>query len=166
MSTAGWQPADSVQSWRERWHTDLQPVKQVGPDDCFPACVATILGVPLAEVPNFFFGPDNTEELARRWFGERCLAPLTLTFSGSLADLLMHSERLNPSIPFILGGTNLEGRQHWVVCVGGRIIHEPSPGFGPDDGGVVGPCQDGAYQVMYFVALPGIGRKAEMAKGT
>jgi hypothetical protein len=138
-------------------------IKQEEHDDCYAACVATVLGIDLADVPNFYRDAGGAAGLTRmpevygmirEWARGRGLAPLFLLTPAPLAFLLAHSERLNPGVPFILGGTSIHGRGHAVVACHGRIIHEPAPGFGPEDGGVVSPGPDGQYEVTYFVVLP------------
>lgn len=140
-------------------------VKQAAQNDCYSACVATILGLDLADVPKFY--PDaaaamppgvtrvpKVYDTIREWAWRRGLAPLIMLARVDLAYLLHHSERLNPGIPYILSGTSIFGTGHSVVACHGRIIHEPMPGFGPEDGGIVAPGEDGQYEVTYFVTLP------------
>lgn len=138
-------------------------VKQAEHDDCYSACVASLLGLDLADVPNFYrdaggcTGLTRMPEvygLIREWAWPRGLAPLFLQTRADLPYLLHHSERLNPGVPYILGGTSKYGTGHAVIACHGRIIHEPAPGYGPEAGGVVSPGVDGQYEVTYFVTLP------------
>jgi len=139
------------------------PVKQAEHDDCYSACVASLLGLELAEVPKFYreaggaAGFTQVPEvfgMIREWCRPRGIAPLFLPVSVSLEYLLEHTERLNPGVPFILSGTSRYGTGHSVIACHGRIIHEPMPGYGPGDGGVAAPDPDGQYQVTYFTVLP------------
>lgn len=143
-------------------------VKQAEHDDCYRACVATVLGVPLGEVPNFYreaggaAGFTQMPEVygnIRAWAQTRGFAPLFLPAQPSLEYVLEQTNRLNPEAPCILAGTSRFGAGHAVVVCGGRIVHEPTPGYGPDDGGVVAPDQGGNYEVTYFVPLPAWARE-------
>lgn len=150
-------------------------VKQQEHDDCYAACVATVLGIPLSEVPNFYreamSWPSSTLEkcpgvydLIRDWARTRGFAALFLPAQQSLAYVLEQTYRINPEAPFILGGESIFGTGHAVVVCGGRIVHEPSPGYGPDDGGVVLPGPDGNYEITCFVPLPHWARMANPPK--
>jgi hypothetical protein len=139
------------------------PVKQVDHDGCFQACVASLLGLELSEVPNFyrdaggaagFTQMPEVYAMIRDWCRPRGLAPLFLPSAFPLEQLLAHMDRLNPGTPFILSGTSSAGTGHAVIACHGRIIHEPTPGYGPDDGGVVAPGPGGEYEVTFFTLAP------------
>lgn len=140
-------------------------VKQVERDDCYRACVATVLGLPLEAVPHFFrearearppssSGFPGIYDRIRDWARTRGLAALFLPAQRSLSFVLEQTYRLNPEAPFILGGMSIHGTGHAVVVCGGRIVHEPAPGYGPDDGGVVAPDPSGNFELTCFVPLP------------
>jgi len=140
-------------------------VKQAEHDDCYRACVATVLGLSLSEVPNFYREaeerPSSTPgrypevyDLIRDWARTRGFAALFLPGQPSLDYVLEQTYRLNPEAPFILGGRSKHGTGHAVVVCGGRIVHEPSPGYGPNDGGVVAPDASGNFELTCFVPLP------------
>lgn len=140
-------------------------VKQAEQDDCYRACVATVLGLDLVEVPNFYRQaralPGATEsrcpgvyDLIRDWARTRGYAALFLPAQNSLAYVLQQTYQLNPEAPFILGGTSIFGTGHAVVVCGGRIVHEPTPGYGPDAGGVVDPDGSGNFELTCFVPMP------------
>lgn len=136
-------------------------VKQAERDDCYRACVATVLGLALDDVPNFYRGADKGDgkapgalDLIRDWARERGYAALFLPAQHSLAYVLAQTARLNPEAPFILSGRSKFGGGHAVVVCHGRIIHEPTPGYGPEDGGVVQPFADDHFELTCFVPLP------------
>lgn len=140
-------------------------VKQAERDDCYQACVATLLGLQLADVPNFMrqaaahpsakgWRVPEIHKLVREWARPRGLAPLFLSSTFPLQALLDKMEADNPGVPFILGGLSRFGTGHAVIVHRGRIVHEPTPGYGPEDGGVVAPQPDGAFEVTFFVTLP------------
>lgn len=139
------------------------PLKQVEHDGCFQACVASLLGLDLSDVPNFYRDAGGIAGLTqvpevygmiREWCRPRGIAPLFLPSSFALADLLAHMDRLNPGTPFILSGTSFAGTGHSVIACHGRIIHEPTPGYGPDAGGVVAPGPGGEYECTFFTFAP------------
>ena len=141
------------------------PVKQAAHDDCYRACVATVLDLPLSDVPHFYrealAWPSSTSDrcpgvydLIRNWARTRGFAALFLPAAQSLAYVLEQTYRLNPEAPFILGGTSIYGTGHAVVVCGGRINHDPMPGYGPGDGGVVAPDSTGNFELTCFVPLP------------
>ncbi len=138
-------------------------VKQAEHDDCYSACVASLLGLALADVPKFyrdaggaagFTQMPEVYGMIRAWARDRGLAPLFLASPVALDFLLERSEKLNPGVPYILCGTSRWGRGHAVIACHGRIIHNPAPGIGPNDGGVAAPGIDGQYEVTYFITLP------------
>ena len=150
-------------------------VEMVEHDDCYRACVASVLGFPLAEVPHFYREaralPGATAsqaigvyDLIRDWARTRGFAALFLPAVQSLAYVLEQTYRLNPEAPFILGGRSRFGTGHAVVVCGGRIVHEPTPGYGPDDGGVIAPDASGNFELTCFVPLPAWARMADPPK--
>lgn len=138
-------------------------VKQAEYDDCYSACVASLLGLDLADVPKFYREAGGAAGLTqvpevfgmiREWARGLGFAPLFSPAAVPLAHLLAHMEKLNPGVPYILSGQSKWGTGHSVIACYGRIIHEPMPGYGPEDGGVVAPDLDGQFQVTFFVVLP------------
>lgn len=140
-------------------------VKQAAHDDCYRACVAMVLGLPLSEVPHFYreaqawpsSSPNRCPRIydhIRDWARTRGFAALFLPAQQSLAYVLAQTCRLNAEAPFILGGQSIHGTGHAVVVCGGRIVHEPAPGYGPDAGGVVAPDPSGNFELTCFVHLP------------
>lgn len=110
----------------------MTPVKQTILDlqagNCFAACVASILDLPLSEVPNFSVAGEKWWALSSAaWLGSR-----GLQYCGCL--LPEESDRLPPpETPCILGvpSTLHPGALHAVVgvrCNGEwRVIHDPHP---------------------------------------
>lgn len=105
----------------------MRPVTQtiltVPDGDCFAACVASLLGLPLEEVPNYH--GDDWWERWQGWFGERGVAPVFLhvepgwSWPGYWIG--------NPRSPL---GARHEDRdlvQHAVVMRGRELAHDPHP---------------------------------------
>jgi hypothetical protein len=111
-----------------------------GEGDCFSACLASILEIPLSEVPKFRKEnpyPNDMMKAARLWLAEN--------FGLSIVTIQMEKELLTgedlrligatPRTPVLAGGQspNIEGVQH---CVVGEIdehgmnfvmTHDPNP---------------------------------------
>lgn len=86
--------------------------------NCFSACVATLLDLPLVEVP-WFMGDDWPEGF-QQW-----LAPLGL-YSVCLRVHLPDGSEWYPPGLHILGGQSPRG-PHAVVALGRTIVHDPHP---------------------------------------
>ncbi len=147
------------------WPSAWPLVKQQGRYDCLQAAIAMVLGLPIGDVPDFMekarlSGADAATDLydqLRAWCAPRHLVPLPLQHVAPLDVLLAVMHERHPGVPSILSGHSKWDTGHSVVCYGGRIVHDPMPGYGPDDGGVVKPFPNtGAFEVLYFVALPGV----------
>jgi hypothetical protein len=102
----------------------VTPVFQSRPGpggDCFAACVASILEVGPGDVPDHD-GPRWASRW-RRWLNER---GLTVDFrSGDGRPLADQDDP--PAGYAIVGQKVLGGSIHAVVCMGGAIVHDPSP---------------------------------------
>lgn len=115
----------------------MKPVDQtlfgVGVGDCFAACVASLLGLPLSAVPNFCaeHGEGDWYEHFSKWLNERGFAPLTFSLptEAMLEAHIEWAKKFAPSIPWIAGGDTSRGK-HAVVFVGSELAHDPNPNFG------------------------------------
>jgi hypothetical protein len=103
--------------------------------NCFPACVATVLGIPLDEIPNWCVevpGDDGAWYRAfAKWLNARGLAPVSFNFKSE-ADATNHLSwawEIAPLAPWIAGGPTSRG-QHSVVYVGRDFVHDPNPRYG------------------------------------
>lgn len=97
--------------------------------NCFPACIASVLGLPLDDVPHFCEPVKGWERRFHRWLAERDL--FALEASLKVPDSLF----LSPRTLCILTGDSPRGR-HAVV---GRVsadadcfeyVHDPHPSRG------------------------------------
>ena len=109
----------------------MRPVDQTlfghGVGNCFAACVASVLEVPLADVPNFCVEYSESEwyfALAR-WLGERGFAPLTQQVNPAV--FFEWCSQLWPEVYWIAGGPNPRGVSHAVVYRGAKLVHDPNP---------------------------------------
>jgi hypothetical protein len=124
--------------------------------DCFRTAIAIVLDMDAGDVPHFMDAGIAGEEAwgkAEAWLNARSLSSITIVFDGKdplqqvLDSLAATNQRGKPL--FLLGGQSRNGVNHFVVGCNGDIVCDPSL----DDSGIVGPCDDGYYYVVFFGAL-------------
>jgi len=121
--------------------------------DCHRTAIAVLLGLDREEVPHFASDNCTTAVFTERvssWLDERGLMQLWFVFDGGdlLSTILTALERLNPGVPYLLGGRSRTGVNHTVVCQGGEIVCDPSQ----TGAGIVGPTDGGYYHVNFIVS--------------
>lgn len=109
----------------------MQTAFGFGKGNCFTACVASILELPIEDVPDFCLMGDTVwwEEL-EKWLFVRGLAPLTFCFNHGkqvTAEGTKDFFYVVPRVPLILSGNNHSGVAHSVVLYDGDKIHNPNP---------------------------------------
>lgn len=117
------------------------------PGDCYRACVATITGIPIHQMPNF--GKDcrnDPDDMEAMWREVRdFLAPYRVSIFNDycngewpLERVLEWFSRYNVGVPIILTGkpAHHPDPAHSVVVLDGVIVHDPS------GAGISGPCGD------------------------
>jgi hypothetical protein len=92
--------------------------------NCFSACVASLLGIPVACVPYFMGEPGEpghvwAERLAA-WLAPRGLYAMHFEFPPD------RPWKLWPKGYYILGGQSPRGA-HAVVALDGAVVHDPHP---------------------------------------
>lgn len=98
----------------------MKEVEQVGSDDCFAACVASIFELPLSDIPNFVGdrGPQWFSGLLA-WLEPRGYSALFVDFS---------EECHRPRGYSILSAWSVRGPfNHAVVALNGKVVWDPSP---------------------------------------
>lgn len=94
--------------------------------NCFAACIATILEVPLESLPNFaveFTGDDWAERMAE-WLMEHLGVSVINVEVKDEASCL----RCLNGVEHVVGGKSPRGDfGHCVVAVGGKVVHDPHP---------------------------------------
>lgn len=107
------------------------PVEEQG--NCFAACLASLLGLPLAEVEGYQSGLDTTEAVEARWWGQlqgwlkaRGLIALQLAFAnGETPEQFTYGR---PELRYIANGKSPRGEwDHSVVFCDGELEHDPHP---------------------------------------
>jgi hypothetical protein len=117
--------------------------------DCHRAVIASLLDLPLDEVPHFGEGgPEGTEFVAREtaFLKQRGLIAIPIPFGCNLENVLNYAAVQVPDTHYILGGKSRTGCNHSVIGCGNKIVHDPSV----SDSGIVGPCDDGFYWLTFF----------------
>lgn len=119
----------------------MKPQHQQQGDDCIRVCVATILEVPIEDVPNFMADAGDeslwVEEL-RRWLEPLGLSAMCVVFhDGSDGEV-------TKGVICAAGGHGPRGRAHMVVWKDGEMVWDPHP----DGGGIIGEPED------YLLFLP------------
>lgn len=93
--------------------------------NCTEACIASILEIPLSEVPDLAKDTQPWQLLLDAWM----LQKWGLHFVGVDADA-----GWMPDVIHVMSGTSPRGVRHAVVAKGGELIHDPHP----DRTGIVG----------------------------
>jgi hypothetical protein len=117
----------------------MTPVDQTrfadGEGDCLVACIATITGVRLADIPHFCAGhPEGSDAwypAFAEWLVRRGYAPLSLSFDEPEAvdEHLKWARLFGREVAWIASGRTTRGR-HFVVYLGDSIYHDPNPNYG------------------------------------
>jgi hypothetical protein len=128
--------------------------------DCYSACIATILGVPIASVPNFneetrregLYGEAGSLAMTKR--AVAYLRPFGLSIFNSYCNgewpiekALEYFSGHSPGVPVIFHGKPRfsEDEAHAVIALDGKIVHDPS------GAGIAGPLGD--WWFMDVIAL-------------
>lgn len=147
----------------------MQPVQQLlGRDldddlwaSSFRAAVASILGLDVADVPDFY--GDDIDDNGVMTQLDAFLAPRGLCAiemplvpgESSLDEVLGLLATINGAFTYLLAGASRSGAEHVVVCEGAHIVHDPAP----EMSGLVAPCANGVYVVLLLCGL-GVTRPA------
>ena len=127
--------------------------------DCFRACIATLLDIPIDDVPNFAEPWD-------KFFLNRCrafLKPLgygyyehALLGEYTIKQCLKYMADQNANMYYIFVGGTETGTNHAVVCLNDAVVHDPTPEIRKITGrdSIIGPCKGAEKEAdAYFVGL-------------
>jgi len=135
------------------------PVKDIW-GDCHRAALASVLNLPLNDVPHFCKGgaPDWRDR-ERAWLASRGLLPVLLAIPGAdQGEALRYASAVNPAPGqhFILSGTSaVDGLNHSVVCLGERVAHDPDPEAMKGQLALSGPLPTiGQFIACFLMPLP------------
>lgn len=93
--------------------------------NCFSTCIACLLGIDTALVPNFcgLYGEREWMVQANRWLSEKGL--LLVHFQG--ADPLASIPEYQEHATMIASGLSPRGHKHSVLWRNGKLLHDPHP---------------------------------------
>lgn len=112
----------------------MKPVKQTimhDPDsgkygDCQRACVASLLELPIEDVPHFGEGDPSVHEFYKRI--NKFLRLRGLSFIDTYAvDFSSKFYDGKCDVYHMIYGKTVRGFQHAVVAMNGKIVHDPHP---------------------------------------
>lgn len=125
--------------------------------DCFQACLATMLGRTLNQVPNFLEGlsnggviSDSVLQLMATWLkGAGCGGFVEFGFNMPMQAVMDQIALQFPTSYYMLTGCTDDYRVHSVVCNGNRIVHDPAtlPGHSV----LRRACNDGFFRVGFLL---------------
>ena len=129
-----------------------------GNGNCFPACIATLTGIPLDVIPNYCatHGDNAWYRAFALWLRPYGFAPVSFLFADANAthNHLDWADDIAPTTPWIACGETDRGK-HAVVFVGSRMLHDPNPNHGRAG---VQRVEDATYLVRTVDALTGVRR--------
>src|SRR5579863_3253137 len=93
-------------------------IDQISSTGCVPACIASITGIPIGEIPDFMAPRDGSGwSRVRAWLRTRGWAAVDL-----------QAKSLGRGRGYVLlRGVSPRGSRHCVVGLDGRIVHDPHP---------------------------------------
>ena len=97
---------------------------QTGPDgNCQSACLSMLLGIPLADIPNFTLAGDDDACFAaqQKWLAERGWGIVTIGAKGPFFKKWFGKGYT------LAGGTSPRGLPHAVIYKDGELWHDPHP---------------------------------------
>ena len=108
--------------------------------DCFPSCLASILEIPIADIPEFSREPDQWLQDVQDW-----LATLGLYYVQVKPNdpALQAAFRSGGTVWTVMEGTSPRGGQHAIVAKNGFPWFDPHP-------------QDGTGRMLVSVACYGL----------
>ena len=121
--------------------------------DCYRACVSSILGVPIDDVPHVFEvnqDPDAGTDKMIEYLNSKGFVLITVCYndSASLSEVLDWSRQFNQKIPCIFTAQTTTGSNHCYVLLDGEIWHDPSP----EPTEIKGVCNDTKCWHLEFLA--------------
>lgn len=119
--------------------------------DCHRAAIATVLELPIEDVPHFLHDNCGGVEFVRReteFLASHGLCPISVVYANTELNLVLSTvAALNgDDVVYLLCGKSRTGCNHSVVCRGDRIAHDPSP----QQSGIIGPTDEGTYCLTFF----------------
>ena len=107
----------------------MTPIRQTTPTNCFAACVAMILNVPIEEVPESFDGAKWDWERFQAWLAQHGMYAIDINLAANTEGVLYQM----PNVRCVLAGHSPRGSKlHAVVAEtagldGFIFVHDPHP---------------------------------------
>jgi hypothetical protein len=100
-----------------------------GKGNCFAACVASILDLPIESVPNFCcdFTDDTWWAELKAWLRPRGCVPWFIDLNNDNREGALGLVREWAIVPYIGSGPNPDGVVHSTVWIGDAMAHDPNP---------------------------------------
>lgn len=134
--------------------------------DCHRTALACLLNIPPEDSPHFIGEYERREALKAQglemetyiWQDEQaewlsslgyCTADVAFDGTVGVDQLFSFMRARNPEIYYMLGGTSPRGTNHSVVCYGGQWEWDPHP----DGGFLVGPLDNGVWEITFLLPL-------------
>jgi hypothetical protein len=96
--------------------------------NCFSACVASVLELPIDDVPNFMLSRDSWFEAACQWLNARGFTALYVHHDAVKCGYVDPRPLIKAGHYFIVGGLSPRGNHlHCVVEHRGKVVHDPHP---------------------------------------
>lgn len=121
--------------------------------DCWRTALGCLLDLRPEQVPHFveMYIDKSTEAMTehiQNWLGLRGYHLLVMGFAdpGSVEEACNFGDG---KVLYMLGGTSRNKTNHVVICHHGGIFWDPSPA----NTGIVGPLDDGTYQISILVPI-------------
>lgn len=99
--------------------------------DCLRAALASLLGLPLQQVPHFlkehWGNVQATEDALNRFLSKRGLMMLPLPYAAFSQLLKAQAQSTGSDCYHLIFGVDHEGDRHACVGRNGQIVHDPHP---------------------------------------
>ncbi len=124
--------------------------------DCFRTCIANLFQLKPDQVPHFYKGGKEKEEVdqVHDWLKERGWRMLSFAYAcPAVKDMLDYfSKSFSGDFYYMIGGRSKTGANHAVICLNDKIIFDPSI----EDSGIVGPMSDRFFYIDVFTPYNGL----------
>lgn len=137
----------------------MRPVKQRFLDDCFKACVASVLNLNYEDVPHFMEKQPMGTVMAAAvrknmddWFASRGMLYVEFGYDRHPQGVMHSIGETYPNLTYIMAGMSEGQRPHTVVCRGDQMIHDPAARLG-NRGGLSAPGSDGLTHIGLITVL-------------
>lgn len=118
--------------------------------DCDRTAMACLLDLEVDDVPHWgvHYG-DNIafNKMKDDWLATQGLYEQHIAFDCSFDELKNNLNSVFRNVYVLLTGTSANGTTHVVITLNGEIIHDPAI----DNSGIVGPCDDGLWQISILI---------------